>query len=126
MAITARSESVMEHKIISISSKRQITIPQKYFEVLGFDGEAECILQNGGIFLRPVRMDGNEFAEQILADLIEEGYSGTELLARFKAQSRKIRPAVVSCRRKKSLRSSCPPMTMFTRFLKWRRDKDRW
>ena len=25
-----------------------------------------------------------------------------------------------------SLRSSCPPMTMFTRFLKWRRDKDRW
>ena len=94
MAITARSESVMEHKIISISSKRQITIPQKYFEVLGFDGEAECILQNGGIFLRPARMDGNESAEQILADLIEEGYSGTELLARFKAQSRKIRPAV--------------------------------
>lgn len=53
MAITARSESVMEHKIISISSKRQITIPQKYFEVLGFDGEAECILQNGGIFFGP-------------------------------------------------------------------------
>lgn len=94
MAIATRSESVVEHKIISISSKRQITIPQKYFEMLRFDGEAECILQNGGIFLRPVRMDGNEFAEQILADLIEEGYSGTELLAKFKEQSRKIRPAV--------------------------------
>ena len=62
--------------------------------MLGFEGEAECILQNGGIFLRPVRMDGNEFAEQILADLIKEGYSGTELLTRFKEQSRKIRPAV--------------------------------
>ena len=94
MAIAARSESVIEHKIISISSKRQITIPQKYFDMLGFDGEAECILQKGGIFLRPVRMDGNEFAEQILADLIEEGYSGTELLEKFKEQSRKIRPAV--------------------------------
>ena len=43
MAITARSESVMEHKIISISSKRQITIPQKYFEVLGFDGEGPSV-----------------------------------------------------------------------------------
>lgn len=94
MAIATRSGSVMEHKIISISSKRQITIPQKYFEMLGFNGEAECILQNGGIFLRPVHMDSNEFAEQILADLIEKGYSGTELLARFKEQSRKIRPAV--------------------------------
>ncbi len=94
MAIAARSESVIEHKIISISAKRQITIPQKYYDMLGFDGEAECILQKGGIFLRPVRIDGNEFAEQILADLIEEGYSGTELLEKFKEQSRKIRPAV--------------------------------
>ena len=93
MAIASRSESVMEHKIISISSKRQITIPQKYFEVLGFDGEAECILQNGGIFLRPVRMDGNEFAEQILAELIDEGLSGEALLSKFKERQAQIRPA---------------------------------
>ncbi|MFR6220276.1 MAG: AbrB/MazE/SpoVT family DNA-binding domain-containing protein [Enterocloster bolteae] len=84
----------MERKIISISSKRQVTIPQKYFELLGFDDEAECILQDGGVFIRPVRIGGNEFAEQILADLIAEGYSGTELLERFKEQSRKVRPAV--------------------------------
>lgn len=94
MALVARRESAMERKIISISSKRQITIPQKYFELLGFDDEAECILQDGGVFIRPVRIGGNEFAEQILADLIAEGYSGTELLERFKEQSRKVRPAV--------------------------------
>ena len=59
MAITARSESVMEHKIISISSKRQITIPQKYFlKCLDLMGKRNAFLQNGGIFLRPVRMDG--------------------------------------------------------------------
>ena len=45
MALAARRESTMERKIISISSKRQVTIPQKYFELLGFDDEAECILQ---------------------------------------------------------------------------------
>lgn len=94
MALAARRESTMERKIIRISSKRQVTIPQKYFELLGFDDEAECILQDGGVFIRPVPMEGNEFSEQILADLIAEGYSGTELLERFKEQSRKVRPAV--------------------------------
>ena len=94
MAMAARSDSMMERKIISISAKRQVTIPQKYFEALGFDNEAECILRDGGLFIRPVRTDGNEFAEQILSDLIAQGYSGNELLTRFKAQSRKIRPAV--------------------------------
>jgi hypothetical protein len=34
------------------------------------------------------------FAEQILADLIRQGYSGEELLEKFKQTQRKIRPAV--------------------------------
>jgi hypothetical protein len=54
---------MMERKIISVSEKRQITIPQKYFEALGSTGEAECILQNN--------------AE-------EEGYSHTKELFRIK------------------------------------------
>lgn len=86
----------MERKIISISTKRQVTIPQKYFELLGFDNEAECILQDGGVFIRPVRAGGNEFAEQILADLLAQGYSGNELLEKFKETSKKVRPAVES------------------------------
>lgn len=35
-----------------------------------------------------------EFAEQILADLIAEGYSGTKLLDEFKTRQAKIRPAI--------------------------------
>lgn len=90
-----RSESKMERKIISVSVKRQVTIPQKYFEALGFNNEAECILQNGGILLRPVRdTNSGEFSEQILADLISQGFSGQELLERFKEQSKKVRPAI--------------------------------
>ena len=38
----ARSIPVMDRKIVSISSKRQITIPQKFFNLLGFGNEAEC------------------------------------------------------------------------------------
>src|SRR5665647_1681786 len=85
----------MERKIISVSGKRQITIPQKYFEVLGFSNEAECILQNNAIVIRPIRENtGSEFSEQILADLIAQGFAGQELLVKFKEVSQKIAPAM--------------------------------
>ena len=37
---------------------------------------------------------GGEFAEQILSDLITEGFSGEELLQKFKERQAKVRPAV--------------------------------
>jgi hypothetical protein len=86
----------IERKIISVSIKRQLTIPQKYFDALGFNNEAECILQEGGLFIRPVRdMGGGEFAEQILSDLIAQGYAGQELLDKFREYSQAVRPAVL-------------------------------
>jgi bifunctional DNA-binding transcriptional regulator/antitoxin component of YhaV-PrlF toxin-antitoxin module len=89
-----RHDGVMERKIISVSIRRQLTIPQKYFEALGFDNEAECILQDGGLFIRPVRGVRSDFSEQILTDLISQGYNGQELLQKFKEYSNAIRPAV--------------------------------
>lgn len=90
----SESVAVMDKKTISITGKRQITIPQKFFESVGFGKEAECILRNNEIVLRPVRESGGEFAEQILADLIAQGLSGDELLNAFKKTQRQIRPAV--------------------------------
>lgn len=91
---TATRGGTMERKRISISSKRQVTIPQKFFDMLGFDSEAECILQDNAIILRPVKNNGGEFSEQILADLIEQGYAGKELLRRFKERQNQVRPAI--------------------------------
>lgn len=84
-----------ERKIISISQKRQITIPQKFFSMLGFEDEAECVVRDDELVIRPLRTvrDG-EFAEQILADLIAQGLSGDDLLTAFKETQAKIRPAV--------------------------------
>lgn len=85
----------MEKKIVSISSKRQITIPQKFFTKLGFGNEAECVLRGNELVIRPARTNsGGEFAEQILADLIAQGFSGKELLSEFKKAQAKVRPAV--------------------------------
>ncbi|NYB75224.1 MULTISPECIES: AbrB/MazE/SpoVT family DNA-binding domain-containing protein [Sedimentibacter] len=85
----------MEKKRISISAKRQITIPRKFYEMLGFENEAECIVKENELILRPVReTNSGEFAEQILSDLIKQGFQGEELLNKFKETQRKIRPAV--------------------------------
>ena len=85
----------MEIKKLSISSKRQITIPQKFFTMLGFDTEAECTVRGNELVIRPVRTNaGGEFAEQILADLIAQGYSGNDLLNRFKEAQGQVRLAV--------------------------------
>lgn len=54
----------MNGKILSISSKRQITIPQKFYQALGFGSEAEYVVR------------------------------GDELLSRFKERQAQIRPAV--------------------------------
>lgn len=84
-----------EQKRVTISSKRQFTIPQKFFTELGFDREAVCTLGNGMLIIEPARSENSgEFAEQILSDLIAEGYSGQELLAEFKARQSQVRPAV--------------------------------
>ncbi|MDE6435765.1 MAG: AbrB/MazE/SpoVT family DNA-binding domain-containing protein [Lachnospiraceae bacterium] len=85
----------MEMKKLSISAKRQITIPQKFFTMLGFDTEAECTVRGNELVIRPVRTNtGGDFAEQILADLIAQGYSGDDLLEHFKKAQSQIRPAV--------------------------------
>jgi|SRR5690554_6423981 len=88
-----KNTPIEKHRI-KISSKRQITIPAKYYEALGLDKEIECIYSNNMLILKPVTNENPEFAEQILADLIQQGYSGEKLLMEFKKINRKIRPAI--------------------------------
>lgn len=94
-AAMAKGDASMEKKIVSISSKRQITIPQKFFMSLGFGTEAECSVRGNELVVRPAKPNaGGEFAEYILADLISQGYSGNELLEEFRKRQSKVRPAV--------------------------------
>lgn len=85
----------VERRIIRISGKRQVTIPLHYFESLGFGSEAECILQADAVIIRPFRQaSGSDLAEQILADLVSQGFSGQELLAKFREMSQAVAPAM--------------------------------
>ena len=70
-------DDMMNRKTVSISQKRQITIPKKFFTKLGFGEEAECFLRGNELVIRPVSpYYGGEFSEQILEDLILQGYEG--------------------------------------------------
>lgn len=47
-------------------------------------------MRGNELVLRPVKENtSGEFAEQVLADLIRQGYSGEELLEKFKQTQRK-------------------------------------
>ena len=86
--------NIMAHTI-AISKKNQITIPQSVVDKLGFKNRAEYIVSGGQFILKPARDDtGEYFSEEILADLIEKGYSGEELLAQFKNTKKNIPAAV--------------------------------
>jgi len=84
----------IEKRRIHISSKRQITIPAKYYEALGLTKELDCIYSNGMLILTPVKKDDLAFSEEILADLISQGYAGEKLLSEFKKITHQVRPAI--------------------------------
>lgn len=91
----ANNITVTDKKWVSISSKRQITIPLKYYTMLGFENTAECVVRGNELVIRPVRNNsGGEFSEQILADLIAEGLTGKELLDKFRERQAQFRPAI--------------------------------
>lgn len=71
-----------------------VTIP--LYEQLDIKDEVEFALKDIMIVIRPVReYPGNDyFADLILADLIQQGFQGNELLAKFREKQRAVRGAV--------------------------------
>ena len=85
----------MDRKRISVSRKRQITIPIKFHEILGISSEVDCYVKDGALIIKPIRPEyTGEFAVEILSDLVAQGLSGEQLLTKFTEMNQKVRPAV--------------------------------
>ena len=84
----------MDRKIINVTGKRQITIPLRFYEKLGFGKEIECFLTDNGVLLRPLANADDNFTMEILKDLISQGYSGNELLEKFAKQQANIKKSI--------------------------------
>ena len=95
MKILEMEKKTMKPKRISVSNKRQITIPLEYYKALKIENEVECILKDNSIIIRPViDTSQDNFADLILEDLIKEGYEGKKLLEEFKKRKNKIKAAI--------------------------------
>lgn len=88
--------ALAEPQTIKISSKRQITIPAKYYEAAGFGEYALCTWTEQGILLQPLDVDDEDVTVDILRSLVKQGFEGEELIERYQETKRKI----VSVRRK--------------------------
>ncbi len=85
-------------KVISVSKKRQITIPLEFYDELKLGNEVECLLIGEKIVIQPLRRDTSDFSVEILKDLLYQGYAGNELLIKFEEQSKDIKGAIAKLR----------------------------
>lgn len=89
------SANILEmDKIISISSKNQITIPKKLMEFLGFGKEARIKTDGNSLIITPLKEDNFNFSDLILEDLVKEGYEGQALIDEFRCRTANVKPAI--------------------------------
>jgi bifunctional DNA-binding transcriptional regulator/antitoxin component of YhaV-PrlF toxin-antitoxin module len=96
MSMSTVGRDIMDRKIISVSKKRQITIPLQFYKHLKLGSEVECLLEGGKIIIQPLHQEPSEFSVEILKDLVSQGYSGDELVKQFEIQSKNIKKAVAN------------------------------
>ncbi len=96
MSAIAMERDTVDRKIISVSKKRQITIPLKFYKHLNLENEVECSLEDGAVVIRPLHREPSEFSVEILKDLVSQGYSGNELIKQFEKQSISIKNAITN------------------------------
>lgn len=82
-----------ERKQITISEKRQVTIPKRFFDALGLGSQVVCEVRGDELILKKAPKE-SDFSEEILKDLITEGYTDTALLQEFQQRKAQVRPAV--------------------------------
>lgn len=69
-----------------ISSQMQVRIPRDLYERYGFGNEAEVVATATGVEFRPVKTETERCAD-LLEQLVEQGFTGEELVERFRSES---------------------------------------
>ncbi len=68
---------------VKVSKQRQINIPKDFYDALNISDEAMVEFTGKEIVIRPAEYENVDFSEDILKDLVHQGYSGEELIQRF-------------------------------------------
>lgn len=78
------NEQIMKSKTIKVSAQRHLVIPKEYYDTLNIGEEVTIELHEGQLVIKPVIKVSEDFAENLLEELIAAGFSGEELIAKFK------------------------------------------
>ena len=68
---------------IKVSRQRQINIPKDFYDALDIADEAFIEFTGKEIIIRPADYEKVDFSEDILKDLVQQGYNGEALINRF-------------------------------------------
>lgn len=78
-------DNIREYREITLTSKRQITLPKSFCDRLDIEGRRfEAYLTDDGIFLRPVSSKDSSVYDDdvkaIIRQVMDEGYEGNEMV----------------------------------------------
>ncbi|MED0709336.1 AbrB/MazE/SpoVT family DNA-binding domain-containing protein [Aneurinibacillus aneurinilyticus] len=78
-------DNIREYREITLTSKRQITLPKSFCDRLDIEGRRfEAYLTDDGIYLRPVSSKNNSVYDEdvkgIIRQVMDEGYDGDEMV----------------------------------------------
>ncbi|TGN29492.1 AbrB/MazE/SpoVT family DNA-binding domain-containing protein [Lysinibacillus sp. S2017] len=75
---------IIKSKTIKVSAQRHLVIPKEYYDALNIGEEVTIELHEGHLVIKPIVKVSEDFAENLLEELITAGFSGEELVAKFK------------------------------------------
>lgn len=75
---------MIKSKKIKVSAQRHLVIPKEFYDALHIGEEVIIELHEGQLVIKPVIKIDEDFAENLLEELIAAGWSGEELVAKFK------------------------------------------
>ena len=78
------NNKMIKSKKIKVSGQRHLVIPKEYYDALHIGEEVTIELHEGHLVIKPVVKVDEDFAENLLEELIAAGLSGEELVAKFK------------------------------------------
>ena len=84
------NNEVIKSKTIKVSAQRHLVIPKEYYDALNIGEEVKIELYEGQLIIKPVVKVDEDFAENLLEELIAAGFSGEELVAKFKEMKQMV------------------------------------
>ena len=78
------NNEIIKSKTIKVSAQRHLVVPKEYYDALNIGEEVTIELHEGLLVIRPIVKVDENFAENLLEELIAAGFSGEELVAKFK------------------------------------------